>query len=87
MKKFKTIEKLLEAVEAGEIPHGCVSPGGAAAMLGITRQSVNYRVHHSCTLEAWGAEGYVLISERSILAVKKKQQRNSGGEGELSDDD
>jgi hypothetical protein len=83
MKKYKTIEKLLEAVDAGEIPHGCVSPGGAAAMLGITRQSVNYRVHHSCTLEAWGAEGYIFISERSIKAEQKKQRRIPDNEGEL----
>ncbi len=77
MKTYKTVSELVEAMKSGEIPIGVVSPGGAAQMLGVTRQAINDRLHHGKSLEAWGAEGIILISEESIkLALKKK--RTSG---------
>jgi hypothetical protein len=71
MKKYKSIDALISAAMAGDIPTALTSPGGAAQMLGISRQAVNYRVHHSCSLEAYGAQGYVFITERSIKAALK----------------
>jgi hypothetical protein len=74
MKTYKTVDQLAEAIASGEIPTGVVSPGAAAAMLGVTRQAINDRIHKSKSLEAWGAEGVVLISTRSIeLAMQKKR--------------
>ena len=80
MKTYKNVSEMVEAMLSGEIPSAVVSPGGAAQMLGVTRQAINDRIHHGKSLEAWGAEGYILISERSIeLALEKK--RTSGSQG------
>lgn len=80
MKTYKTVSKLVEAMQSGEIPVDVVSPGGAAQMLGVTRQAIHDRLHHGDSLDAWGAEGYILISVDSIkLALKKK--RSSGNQG------
>lgn len=80
MKTYKTVSELAEAMQSGEIPVDVVSPGGAAQMLGVTRQAINDRLHHGKSLEAWGAEGYILISVESIkLALEKKSA--SGNQG------
>lgn len=74
METYKTIAELVAAIQSDKIPADVVSPGGAAQMLGVTRQAINDRIHRSNSLEAWGAEGIVLISVRSIeLAAQKKQ--------------
>lgn len=74
MKTFRTLAELAEAIASGEIPSNVVSPGYAATVLGVTRQAINDRIHRSESLEAWGAEGTVLISMRSIeQALQKKQ--------------
>ncbi len=74
MKTYKTVSELVEAMKSGEIPSEVVSPGGAAGMMGVTRQAINDRLHKGKSLEAWGAEGYILISVESInLAIKKKK--------------
>ena len=73
MKTYKSLSELLSAVESREIPVEVVSPGGAAAMLGVSRQAINDRLYHGNSLEAWGAEGYILISVESIkIALDKK---------------
>lgn len=73
VKTYKTVSKMVEAMISGEIPSDVVSPGGAAAMLGVTRQAINDRIHRSKSLEAWGAEGVVLISVKSIKLAQKKK--------------
>ncbi len=81
MKTYKTIEDMLAAVEAGEVPTHSVSPGGAAQMLGVTRQAINDRLHNGNSLDAWGAEGYILISVESIQrALEKKLASGKKGE-------
>ena len=73
MKTYKSLSELLAAVESQEIPIEVVSPGGAAGMLGVSRQAINDRLYHGNSLEAWGAEGYILISIESVkLALEKK---------------
>jgi hypothetical protein len=73
MKTYKTVTELMSAVASGEIPVEVVSPGWAAMKLGVTRQAINDRIHKSKSLEAWGAEGVVLISVRSIEAALQKK--------------
>lgn len=73
MKSYKSLSELLAAVESREIPVDVVSPGGAAMMLGVSRQAINDRLYNGNSLEAWGAEGYILISTESVkLALEKK---------------
>lgn len=74
MKTYKTVSEMVEAMKSDEIPSDVVSPGAAAAMLGVTRQAINDRLHNGNSLEAWSAEGTVLISVKSIkMALKKKR--------------
>ncbi len=82
MKIYKTISELVEAMKSEDIPSDVVSPGGAAAMLGVTRQAINDRLHNGNSLEAWGAEGVILISCRSIKLARKKKQLASDKEGD-----
>lgn len=80
MKTYKTFSMMIEAIKSGEIPSDVVSPGGAAQMLGITRQAINDRIHNGTSLEAWSSEGTILISVRSIkMALKKKQRQLNKG--------
>lgn len=74
MKTYKTVGELAEAMISGEIPADVVSPGYAAQLLGVSRQAINDRIHKSKSLEAWGAEGTVLISTSSINAVLEKRK-------------
>ena len=74
MKSYKTVAMLVEAMKSDEIPAKVVSPGAAAQMLGVTRQAINDRLHNSNSLEAWGAEGVILISVRSIRLARRKKQ-------------
>ena len=82
MKTYKTVSDLVEAMKSDEIPADVVSPGAAAAMLGITRQAINDRLHNGKSLEAWSAEGVVLISVKSINLALEKKKRASGNEGD-----
>ena len=65
VKKFKTKEKLVQAILAGEIPRKVLSPGGAAAALGVTRQAIHQRIKRG-TLNAWTAEGIILVDPRTF---------------------
>jgi hypothetical protein len=80
---YKTISKMAEALKSGEIPVDVVSPGVAAQMLGVTRQAINDRLYHGKSLEAWSAEGYILISVKSIKMAQKKQRHVQNNEGEI----
>lgn len=82
MKTYKTISEMVEAMKSDEIPADVVSPGAAAAMLGVTRQAINDRLHNGNSLEAWGAEGTILISVKSIKLALKKKQRASDKQGD-----
>lgn len=83
MKVYKKIGQLVEAMANGEIPVNSVSPGAAGRMLGVTRSAISQRVHCG-SLEAWSAEGVILISERSIKAAIKKKQGIPEGQKELA---
>lgn len=76
MKSYKSLGELANAIASGEIPSDVVSPGHAAALLGVTRQAINDRIHRSKSLEAWGAEGTVLICMRSIEEALLKKEGN-----------
>lgn len=82
MKKYRRLSALVEAIQKGEIPNDVVSPGAAARSLGITRQGVHNRLKCG-TLEAWSAEGVILISEKSIKQAVKKKRGISDKQGEL----
>jgi hypothetical protein len=73
MKTYDSVSDLASAIASGEIPEEVISPGAAAAKLGVTRQAINDRIHKSNSLEAWGAEGVVLISVRSVEAAMQKK--------------
>ena len=73
---------MVEAMKSDEIPADVVSPGAAAAMLGVTRQAINDRLHNGNSLEAWSAEGTILISVKSIKLALKKKQRASDKQGD-----
>lgn len=77
MKTYKTLAALIADIEAGKIPSALMSPGGAAGELGVTRQAINDRIHNTKTLDAWGAEGYVLISVESVERAKAKKKADA----------
>lgn len=82
MKTYKTVAMLVEAMKSDEIPADVVSPGGAAQMLDVTRQAINDRLHNGNSLEAWSAEGIILISVKSIKMALKKKQHASDKRGD-----
>jgi hypothetical protein len=65
VKKFKTKDQLVKAFESGEIPKKVLSPGGVATVLGISRQAVYQRIRRG-TLNAWTAEGIILVDPRTF---------------------
>lgn len=81
MKKYKNLDALVEALKSGEIPDS-VSPGGAVQLMGVTRSAISQRCS-SGSLEAWTAEGIILISKRSIKAAMKKKRGIPDSQGEL----
>lgn len=82
MKTYKTVAMLVEAMKSDEIPADVVSPGRAAQLLDVTRQAINDRLHNGNSLEAWSAEGTILISVRSIKMALKKKQHASDKRGD-----
>lgn len=83
MKRYRTVAQLAEAMKRDEIPANVVSPGAVAAALGITRQSVHDRLKHN-SLDAWCAEGVILIDARSLKAAVKKKRGIPGSQGKLN---
>lgn len=74
MKTFPSVQRLAEAIASGEIPTQLVSPGGAAVVLGITRQAVHQRVRRG-TLRAYGTgDGVVLIDVRDLKLAKREKR-------------
>lgn len=83
MKKYKTLELLIQDIKDNKIPANVVSPGAAATMLGITRQAVQERIYKSQSLDAWIAEGVVLVSVESIKDAYRKKNNIPESQGVL----
>jgi hypothetical protein len=82
MKRYRRVADLVAAIQRGEVPKNVISPGAAAAVLGITRQSV----HGLCkrdVLPCWAAEHYVLIDASAVQARVKQQRGIPAEQGEL----
>lgn len=84
MKKYKSIALMVADLKNGNIPADVVSPGAAASLIGITRQSVQNRLYDSESLEAWSAEGIILISSKSIQEAIRKKRNIPETQGELN---
>jgi len=82
MKKYRRLSAMVEAIQKGEIPKDVVSPGYVAKALGITRQGVHKRLKCG-TIEAWSAEGVILVSMKSVKEAQKKKQGIPEEQGEL----
>ncbi len=83
VKRFKTVGQMAAAIARGEIPVGVLSPGGAAAALGVTRQAIYDRINRG-TLRAWWAEGgYVLIDLRDVRSAVRLKRGIPESQGEL----
>ena len=84
VKRYKTVAQMGAALAAGEIPESILSPGGAAAALGVTRQAVYDRIKRG-TLRAWWAEGgYVLIDARDVRSAVRRKRGIAESQGELN---
>lgn len=83
MKKYKTLQLLIADIKSNKIPANVVSPGAAASMLGISRQAVQDRLYLSESLEAWSADGVVLISVDSIKDAFNKKNNIPESQGVL----
>ncbi len=84
MKRYKTIEQLVDAIRRGDIPRRVISPGAAAAALGITRQSTHELCHRG-VLRSWYAERIILIDEKAVQDRCKMKQGIPEEQGELYD--
>lgn len=82
MKKYRRLSGLVAAMKRDEIPEDVVSPGSAAACLGISRQALHQRLKCG-SIEAWAAEGVILVSMKSVKQAKKKKQGIPDEQGEL----
>lgn len=84
MKNYSRIALMVADMKKGVIPEDVVSPGAAAQMLGVGRSAISNRLHGGDSLEAWQAEGVILISARSVKAAQKKKQNIPDSQGELN---
>jgi len=82
MKRFKTIKGMVEAMKRDEIPTDVVSPGAAAAALGISRQSVHELCHRG-SLPSWYAERVILIDMKAVRARARNARGVPENQGEL----
>lgn len=83
LKEYKTLSLLVDDIKNGKIPSEVVSPGAAASVLGVSRQAVWNRIHVTGSLEAWGADGVILISMASLKIARDKSRNIPVGQGEL----
>lgn len=82
MHKFKRVSDMVEAMKRDEIPSNVVSPGAAAAALGITRQSLHALLKRG-SLPAWWAEGMILVDADAVQARCRDKAGVSPGQGAL----
>lgn len=74
MVKFDTVDAMVAAWKRDEFPAHVISPGDAAAALGITRPSLHGLLNRG-TLPAWTAPGVILVDANAVnLRVKAKAQ-------------
>lgn len=78
MKRFKTIDDLVEAIKRDQLPPHLISPGAAAATLGITRQSVHALCRRG-VLPSWYAERVILIDEAAVESRARDGGRHAVG--------
>jgi hypothetical protein len=82
MKRFKTLDQMVEAIKRDELPKHIISPGAAAAVLGITRQGI----HDLCkrdSLPCWYAERVILIDGDAVQARSEKMRGIPESQGDL----
>lgn len=84
MQKFKKIADLARAIQEGQIPADVVSPGAAAVMLGVHRQTLHDKLNKG-VIECYKAEGVVLVSAASIKAYLDRKKGVPETQGELID--
>lgn len=82
MKRFRTINSMVAAIRRDELPKNLISPGAAAAALGITRQSVHELCHRG-KLPSWYAERVILIDANAVQARALKARGVSETQGDL----
>ena len=83
MKKYPSLELLVEDLKKGIIPSHVISPGAAAFVLGITRQAVHQRLK-SGSIPAWTADGVILVDADSVVSISKKKQGIARTQGVLN---
>lgn len=82
MKHFKTLDEMVKAIKRDELPKHVISPGAAAAVLGITRQGV----HDHCkrgTLPCWYAERVILIDGNAVQKMADDRRGVHESQGDL----
>lgn len=82
MKHFQTLDEMVEAIKRNELPEHIISPGAAAAALGITRQGI----HDLCkrgSLPSWYAERVILIDGQAVQARALSQRGVPESQGDL----
>lgn len=82
-KRYRKLSQLMDAIARGDVPSKVISPGGAANVLGVTRQAVHDRLKRG-SLRSWHAEGYILIDSRQVDAESRVKRGISQTQGELN---
>lgn len=82
MRRFRTLNALLEALRAEE-DMDVLSAIEAARVLGVTKQAIYNRCTRDVSLEAWGCGRVIFISKRSVKKALKKKQGIPEGQREL----
>lgn len=82
IKEFKSIREMVEAIKRGEVPSDVVSPGAAAAALGVTRHAIYQRIKWK-SLDAYMADGTILIDAKMLRKAVKEKRNIPESQGEL----
>jgi len=82
MKKFKTLDLLVQAMKRNDFPSHVVSPRTAATALGVSRQSVHALVKRGSLL-AWGSKRIIFIDADQVQARAHKKAGVLPGQGAL----
>lgn len=82
MKTFKTLDQMIEAIKNDELPKHIISPGAAAAALGVSRQAIHERCKCG-SLPCWYAERVILIDAKAVQKLAKERQGIHESQGEM----
>jgi hypothetical protein len=78
MQIYANLDDLVEAIKRDELPSRLLSPGGAAAVLGVTRNAV-YELCRRGVLPSWRAERFIFVDavavEDRAAAVARARKR------------